>query len=209
MLSVTILPTIISLLSNINPQYIQKLFFSLIFNFVPLIVYILSRKYFDKNISFFAGLFFVFQSGFMNWWWMPSRQQIAFLFFGLMLLVLFSKEINPKIKNLFFVIFGFSMIVSHYSTSYVALAIFLLTYTLTLFCKLYKNRKIKKGKLKSSEKQVFYLTGILILLLLVFGFLWYSQVSNVASGSIGFIRNSFSNLGNMFSEEVQSQGNSP
>jgi len=209
MLSLTILPTILSIFCRINPQYIQKLFFSIIFNFVPLIVYIISRKFFDKNISFFAGLFFVFQSGFMNWNWIPSRQQIAFLFFGLMLLVLFTKEINSKIRNLLFVIFGFSMIVSHYSTSYIALAIFLLTYLLILICKLYENRKIKKGKLKLEDKRKFYLTGVLILLLLVFGFLWYSQLSNVASGPINFMRESFSNLGRMFEEEVQAEGVSP
>jgi len=209
MLSVTILPTILSLFSGINPQYIQKLFFTIIFNFLPLIVYVISRKYFNKNISFFAGLFFIFQSGFMKWSWMPSRQQIAFIFFGLMLLVLFSKGINSKLKKLLVLIFGFSMIVSHYSTSYIALAIFLLAYVLTLIYKKWENRKIKKGKLKPKKREQFHLTGLLVLVLLVFGFLWYNQVSDVASGPIIFLKNSLSNLGHMFSEEVQSQGNSP
>ena len=209
MLSVTILPNIFSFFSNINPQYIQKLFFSLIFNFVPLIVYIISRKFFDKNISFFAGLFFIFQLGFMKWSEIPSRQQIAFLFFGLMFLILFNKEIDQKIRNLMFVIFGFSMIISHYSTSYIAFAIFLFAYIYIFFYKRDENRKIKKDKTKPEQKQEFYLTGVLILVLLVFGFLWYSQISDVASGPINFMKDSFINIDRIFEENVQSQGNSP
>jgi len=71
------------------------------------------------------------------------RQEVAFLFFGLMLLVLFSKGIKPTLKKELFVLFGASMIVSHYSTAYIALALFTLTYILTLIYKIYENGKIK------------------------------------------------------------------
>jgi uncharacterized membrane protein len=209
MLSVTIFPTILSLFAKINNQFILKLFFPLIFMFVPLIVYLISKKYFNEVICFLASFFFMSQYAFITWMEIPIRQEIAFLFFGLMLLVLFTKEIDKNLKKILFVIFGFSMIVSHYSTAYIALAIFLFAYVLTLIYKRHEHRKIKKGKLHPHEKAEFHLTGILVLLLLIFAFLWYTQVTDTANGLINFSKNSFSNLGNIFSRDVQIQGQSP
>lgn len=207
-LSITILPSILTNFTFLGTSLIFKLVFPLIFSLISIILFSLSKLYFKKTIIFIGVFFFVSQSQFFYFYsW--ARQEIALIFFGLMLLVLFSKEINPKIKNLLFVIFGFSMIVSHYSTSYIALALFLITYILILIYKLWENRKIKKGKLKSEQKEQFYLTGVLILLLLIFGFLWYSQVTTTANGLIDFVHKSISNLGNMFSEEAQAEGQSP
>lgn len=144
MLSLTILPTIFSLFLKINDQYIFKLIIPLIFSFVPLIIYLTSRKYFEEIICFLASFFFISQSTFMNWSWIPIRQEIAFLFFALMLLILFSEEINLITKKAFFLIFGFSMIVSHYSTSYIALSIFVMGYALNFIYKKYERWRLKK-----------------------------------------------------------------
>lgn len=209
MLSVNILPTILSLFTKIEGSFVIKLFFPLMFMFVPLIVYLISKKYFNEIICFLASFFFMSQQVYINWNAIPTRQEIAFLFFGLMLLVLFSKEINKNIKTILFIMFGFSMIVSHYSTAYIALAIFLFAYILTLIYRGHEHRKIKKGKIHPDDKTEFHLTGILVLLLLIFGFLWYTQVTDTADGLINFSKESFSNLGNMFSEDVQMQGQSP
>ena len=100
------------------------------------------------------------------------------------------------------------MIVSHYSTTYIALAIFMLTCIITFFYKKHENMKIKREKIHPSKKTEFYLTGILVLLLLVFGFLWYSQATPISNGFIDFTHKSISNLGNMFSKEVQADGQS-
>jgi len=207
-LSVSILPAILNLFINLDSLLIFKLISPLIFSIILIIIYLFFKNFSNTFFSFLAGFFFMSQVDYMSV--MPSviRQEIALLFFGLMLLVLFSKEINPKIKNLLFVIFGFSMIVSHYSTSYIALALFLFTYILTLIYKLYENRKIKKEKLKLEQKSEFYLTGALVLILLIFGFLWYSQITNASSNIIDFTHNSLNNFNNLFREDMQMQGQS-
>lgn len=61
---------------------------------------------------------------------------------------------------------------------------------------------IKKQHLANRE---YYLTGILILLLLIFGFLWYSQVTTTSSGLTNFIHTSFSNFGKIFTDELKSE----
>lgn len=65
---------------------------------------------------------------------------------------------------------------------------------------------VKKQNLENGE---YYLMGILILLLLIFSFLWYSQLTETSDGLINFIKKSFTNMGKIFSEDVQAQGQSP
>lgn len=50
---------------------------------------------------------------------------------------------------------------------------------------------------------------VLIVILFVFLFFWYAQLTNLAGGPISFVKKSFSNIGNMFNEDVQVEGNSP
>lgn len=200
-LSVTIFPAIIKILClNINISFLFKFLFEGIISLIGISVYILGKKLLDKDFAFISSLFFLFQTPIFGYG-IPIRQQIAFLFFGLMLLTLFNKKINMTLKKSLFVIFGFSMIVSHYSTSYIALAIFLCTYILAFFYRLLEKRKIE-------EKSEFFLTLGVILLLFIFGFLWYSQMTPTANSLIDFVKKSFSNLDNMFGADVQSQGGS-
>lgn len=50
---------------------------------------------------------------------------------------------------------------------------------------------------------------VLIFILFIFLFLWYSQLTNISGGPISFVKKSFSNLGEIFNEDVQVDGNSP
>lgn len=210
MLSLTVFPTVISSFLGLNKLYLIKIFLEIIFPLVPLTIYLFSKKFIKSEFSFMGAFFFISQPMFiLGYFGIPLRQQIAFLFFGLMLLVLFTKEIGRNMKSLLFAIFGFSMIVSHYSTAYIALAIFLLSYILILIYKGHEHRKIRKGKLHPHERTEFHLTGFLVILLLIFSFLWYTQVTDTADGLIDFTKKSFSNLGNIFNEDVQSQTQTP
>ncbi len=71
-----------------------------------------------------------------------NRQEIAILFFALFLFALFENNFNSPIKkNFLLIIFGFSMIVSHYSTAYVALLLFTFVYFIWLFFRKTENIK--------------------------------------------------------------------
>lgn len=206
MLSLTILPSILSNFLQINDQFIFKLIIPIIFSTISLIIYLISRKILSHLLCFFSVLLFLSMPDFINWYNIPLRQEIGFIFFGLMFLVLFTKQLNPTLKKVLFVIFGASMIVSHYSTAYIALALFTLTYVCILIYRIYEDKRIKKGKIHPSQKSEFYLKGVLILLLLLFGFLWYSQVTPISDDLIGFTQKSVSNLGNMFNEDIRQGG---
>ncbi|HDZ61447.1 MAG TPA: DUF2206 domain-containing protein [Candidatus Pacearchaeota archaeon] len=205
-LSLNIFPTSISFLLNLNGDFIFKIIFQLIFSLLPLIIFIFYKKY-SSFSGFLCSLVFIVPIGFA---FMTTllRQEIAFLFFGLMILVLFCKDINKNTKCILFTIFGFSMIVSHYSTSYIAIAIFLGTYILTLIYRAYEHRKVKKGRLHSKDKTEFHLTGILIILLLIFGFLWYNQVTPISEDLVNTFHESFFNFNNFMNQDLKEGGGS-
>jgi len=203
MLSLNILPSIIGMILNIKDQFLFKFYFQIITSFMMIISYIYIKKIFNLRIAFLGTLFFLSLPMLYSGTSIAIRQEMALLFFGLMILSLFTKEIKQSLKKTLFVIFGASMIVSHYSTAYIALAIFSLTYILIFIYKIHENKKIKKGKIYPSQKSEFYLTGALVLLLLLFGFLWYNQVTPTGNGLIDFMGRSISNFGNIFNEDNQ------
>lgn len=213
-LSITILPTILSSFLKINDEYIFKLVFQIVFSFVPVIVFLFLRRYTKGIIAFLASFFFMSQWQFSQQMTALMRQEIAILFFALFLLALFEKNFNSSIKKiLLLVILGFSMIVSHYSTTYVTLFLLTFVYFVWLFFRKTENKKVfskiyQKLNLKEkgiSKREKHYLGGILILLLFVFTFLWYFQLTGTSNNLIYTFKMVTSNMGEIFKNEMKSE----
>jgi len=136
MLSLTIFPTILSNIININGHFIFKLIFQIIFSFLPLVIFLIFKKFIKNNTLIFLGVFFfIIQPYFIL---IQIKQELAFLFFSLLLLILLEVKLNSPIHKFFFIIFGASMILSHYSTSYIALALLLLINLINIIYKKWK-----------------------------------------------------------------------
>jgi len=211
-LSITILPTIFYSFLNINDEYIFKLVFQIVFSFVPVIVFLFFRRYTKSIIAFLASFFFMSQYQFSAQMTALMRQEIATLFFALFLIALFDENFNFSIKNILLLIFGFSMIISHYSTAYVALALFAFVYFVWLFFRKTENKKIflkiyqklnlkKKGRLR---RRKYNLGGTLVFLLFIFTFLWYFQLAGTSNDLIGLVKLTASNIGKIFTNEMKS-----
>jgi uncharacterized membrane protein len=114
-LSVTILPAIYSNILDMNITWIFKLIYPLIFALVPLALYTLWRGKFGVAAAFISSFLFISQLTFYTEMLGLARQMIAEVFFVLLILILFSKTLNAKNAQILFVIFGFCLIVSHYS----------------------------------------------------------------------------------------------
>ena len=178
-LSINILPTIYQVLTNMNPEYVFKLLFALLGSILPLMVYIVARKYLKTKYAFFASLLFVFQVFFINIVG-AVRQEVAIIFFFLAVIVLFDcfgneKFENSWLKKLLFLIMVFSMIMSHYTTSYVAFVILIPILLLPFLKSLYIERK-------------FTITNfdviILYILLTILWFVLYSKVQILAGTEV-------------------------
>ncbi len=171
-ISITILPTIYTVLSGISGEYIFKLVYALIGSLVPLTAYLVFKNYFKPDKAFFATLLIVFQNFFMLSLG-ATRQLVALLFFFLAVYVLFEPKIPKTSKKLIFLVMVFSIIISHYSTAYVALTLIIPILLIPFLKNLLKDRKI-------SFKNFDLLTIIMVFLII-----WYGMFAGIqlAAGS--------------------------
>ncbi|SDF23731.1 Uncharacterized membrane protein [Methanolobus vulcani] len=189
LLSVTILPVLYQQFTGINEQYIYKIIYPLIFSFVPIGLYILFQKYMNNQYSFIAVLFFISQGTFIFEMFEHARQEIAFLFFILSVVVLFDIDISVFNKKVLFIVFSASVILSHYSTAYV-FYIFLLGSWILLYIFKYFD---KKCDVKPN------ISFNLIILFFVFIFLWYSLITREPFNDLTrFFYKSYLELANAF-----------
>lgn len=123
MLSVTVLPTVYSNMLGMDPTWIYKLVYPLIFALLPIGLYLLWQPYIGKKFAFLAAFLFMAQSTFYTEMMALSRQSIAELFFVLLFVVILNKKIKLQSKYFAFVIFSFGLIFSHYALSEIFLVL--------------------------------------------------------------------------------------
>jgi uncharacterized membrane protein len=185
-LSITLLPTLLSNLAGFSEVHLYKILYPALFAITPGIAYLISRNWVDRRTSLIAGIFFMaFPTFFLD---MPflARQEIAFVFYGLMLYILFKQRIPLKIRQAVFISMGIGVIFSHYSTTYTTLFVFALaTLCMPLFRKLlrrYKNHSVlQKTALEIQEdaemKAQQRITFTMVLVLVLIGGLWTTFIT--------------------------------
>lgn len=126
-LSITILPTMISsLVPKIPEQYIFRFIFQAVFALTPVALFCFIERYLTKTYAFIAALFFISQAPLLRDFAFLTRQEMATFFYLLILLVLIRTSLANYQRYVLATIFSISMIWSHYSTTYIALAVFIL-----------------------------------------------------------------------------------
>jgi uncharacterized membrane protein len=184
-LASSLLPSIYQSFLNVNGEYLYKILYSLLFSVVPLIVFVISKKYVGELYAFLASIFFMSQSLFIRAGINP-RTSTAILFFALAMMTLFSDKIDPLKKRILFIVFMASVIISHYSTAYIFFFIMLFGwFSIEILAKRFTLKK------NISLTMVLLFFGII--------FFWYSQVTEVAFNTgVDFVEQTFLNLHNFF-----------
>lgn len=192
-LSISLLPTIYQSILNISPEHLFKILYSLLFSISPLVIYIISKKYVGQFYGFLASCFFMFQYSFFITS-MNSRTSLAILFFALLMLVLFNDNIENLKKRVLFLVFMGSVVLSHYSTSYILF--FILSGAFLVMTIISK---------RSPAPKFLSFASVAILFGLIF--IWYSMITETAfEAGIYFIENVFINLNQFFSGESRGGG---
>lgn len=178
-ISISILPAIYQILSNLNQIYAFKLALIIPLSLNPLIIYLITRKYVGNDIfAFLAAAFIISQSTFFSQI-SAYRNYIAIFFFALVIMIMLRDKLDSKWAILY-VIFLFSAIVSHYSTAYMLFAIlfasFIIVKLITLFLNIKRKDKIKYKQNFLKDKN--YLTIGIIVLIFAFIFLWHGQIAD-------------------------------
>jgi uncharacterized membrane protein len=117
-LSITILPTEIARVVNVDSPYVFKLFFQLLFALCPVLAYAFWRRYASKLVALMAVIYFV---GFPVYVGMPgiNRQEIAFLFVCAAALAITNSRWPQGWRRLALFVAAVGVELSHYSTMYV------------------------------------------------------------------------------------------
>jgi len=181
-ISITILPTIFSLFTGIPDIYILKLIYPVIFSFVPVAIYLLGRYYLTSFQAYLGAFFFSSQWMFMNQYPFIYREQTAMLFASLLFLTIFHPKLPELLKNRLLLIFGFSMVISHYSTTYLTVLVLTLSFLAAIFFK----------RLKFINN--FHIRGVFIITLIFMTAYWNIYVTSSVNNIYRFIENNIATI---------------
>ena len=213
-LSINILPTFFAKFIEGDIQYIFKFYLQFIYAFSPVAVYFFTKNFTTKLVSFLSAFFYLSFPIFLYTMSMHIRQEFAFLFFCLILMALFDDKLSFRRANVMAMIFGFCMIVSHYSTTYLALGFFLFWYlariALYWIFKIKPVRKLLVGA-HHTTTELFSTTKMsLLFVVFLFGaaFFWYTQIVNIGGDVINFGNKVSNNLSKIFKNDLLPDQNS-
>ena len=176
MLSIVMLMPIFSLICDIDLTWVLKLLYPMLFSLAALGLFQVFKKLTDEKIAFLSTFFFIsFTSFYFEMLTLP-RQQLAEFFLALLILLILDKSINMLVKSLLSICYGASLIVSHYSITYIYLFSIICTWLLLVLFKnifgYFKNLEFDEDDKKYN---VFNLTFIIFFF--SFAISWYIYVS--------------------------------
>jgi uncharacterized membrane protein len=174
-LSITILPTIIAKITSISSIYIFKIVFQILFAIGLIPIYWFIKLVSNKTIALIGLLIFITFPVFQDYIAFLNRQEIAFIFFALLLLTFFISSISKRQKNTLSLILFLGMILSHYSSTYVALA------TLILARLIYALVVRIQANHSTTNSPVFVLNWSLLAIAVLMTFAWNMQITSTGS----------------------------
>jgi uncharacterized membrane protein len=192
-LSITILPTIVHNLTGLEPIQIMKFFYPLVISFLPVIVFQIGSKLTNQKLAYIGAFAFLLQSQFISQLPALARQGIAFVFFALMIDVLLTKR-QALLRTITFTLFGIGMIFSHYSTTYVAIFIFIVGKCIGLLLS-------NLGRYKSNSDPLSIRS---IIFLFAVAFFWNVMITNTTNGLANSVQRVSSSISSIFSLENKS-----
>jgi len=128
-LSVTIFPTILNVVSGLDGAAIFKIVFPLIYSVAPVVLYRLYRKILPPEASFLAVFLFVaYKTSYVELITL-AREELAEVLLLLLLLLFFSTKIQGRSRFILILMLTIGIVTAHYSIAYV----YLLVLSFTLF----------------------------------------------------------------------------
>lgn len=197
-LSITLLPTVVAEFLHINNEYIYKFLFQFIFALMPVALYRLARRFADVRTAFLSAVFCMVQVWFFQD--MPTliRQEFGILFFTLVMATLFDTSLPKRTRYSLVGIYGAGMIVSHYSTTYIAIFLFLGVFILNQGIMYFKqNRGVRKKALRFSRAIVPSFVIFLVSSVLI----WNTLATGTSGNITDFFGKSSSSMAQIFAPD--------
>jgi len=162
MLGVIMLLPEFSKICNINLVWLYKIYVPLLSSLIPLGLYEIFIRRVDHKVAFLSSFFSTSFFVYFTWISITMKMVSAYLFLMLLILLMVDQGMDQAKKRLLGIIFAFSLITSHYGTSYIFLSS--LVVALFFICLLRSHR---------SNELSFLLTPSYVMLYVVLTVSWY------------------------------------
>jgi uncharacterized membrane protein len=196
LLSLTIMPTEMHFLTGISTLMLLKLVYPLFGALFTIEIFALARRVLSPTWAYAAASITIAQSGFASELPALARQEVAMALFGALVPVILYRPPKRAAQWVLTILLSLGMVVSHYSTTYVAIAIFGVAVAMQWLVSWFRNSARITGPIVLCF--VASAAGALI---------WYGPVTESSSGLSAFTQ-SLSGQGlNLLPE--QNSGESP
>lgn len=176
MLSIVLLAPIYSIISNLNLVWCFKIIYPALFSFVPVILFV-AYKELTKNdkMALLACILFISVNAFFTTLPSAARQEIAEIFLALIILIIVDKKLKGYSKSFLLLLFGFSLVVSHYGVAYILLLIIGVSILVILLLNILPSL-VRVKRLRFENYKV--INNVFPLFILCFALAWFMYVSN-------------------------------
>jgi uncharacterized membrane protein len=134
MLSITVLPVVISFFSKLSLTIIFKIFYAFVLSFIPTVLYVWCVQYVSRFTAMVvSGSLIIGSISYIPQMTALNRQVIGMAFFVGILIVISERNWSIYRRQYVGLLMAAGMAVSHYSTAYLASAIFAISLVISLF----------------------------------------------------------------------------
>jgi uncharacterized membrane protein len=194
-LSITILPNAIYNFTSFSGLDIFKIVYPLIIAFVPVIVYNLIKKVSTPYTAFLAASIYLMQPQFLLQLPALTRQGIAYLYLALILNTLMTRVfLSKNLRTAMLYIFAASIVVSHYSTTYLTVFVVVVTYLISKIFGLVMRKKYDFG--------INFLFVVYFIAITVF---WNTIITNTSDNIVNTVSSVYNNAGNIMALDTKSE----
>ncbi len=177
-LSVTLLPAVLAQATGLSGVTVFKVVLQLVFALVPVLTYLVSRRFVSRRLALVGVVFVLAFPTFSTDMPYLVRQEIAFLFLGLLLLAGTEPGRSPRVKQALVAVFGVGVVLSHYSTTYLLL-VGLLVGLLLLGAAALVARLLRRRT--GSWRSLVLLSPLTVAFLAVISTLWAGPITDTGS----------------------------
>lgn len=131
-LSITILPSILCQFCNMSLTWVFKIIYPFLYSFVPLGLYVIFKEAVSNKIAFLSCFLFMAVDPFYTLVPFLEKQLVCEIFLISFYMIILTENFNKLKRTILLIIFSFSLIISHYGTSY------LVMFSI-IFCSIFQN----------------------------------------------------------------------
>ena len=222
-LSSSFLPVIISSVSGLTLLAVFKVVMPVVFALIVVLVMDIARLFVSERGAIAATFIFIVQPAFQQWISIPVRVEVAFLLFALSLWSLLVPQVSRKSRASLFWLACIGMVLSHYTTSYIACFLYIVTLVVRRWAS-WRARRLSPSlngrvlKSRSRNRRVPKLPSLYgralswpsVIIISAAAVAWYGPITTHSEPFITeYAVQTVESLPKMFDPSVQEQGQTP